>query len=168
MKTLYVVRHAKSSWDDPRLADADRPLNERGRRDAPRMGKRLKEREVTIDRVISSPANRAITTATVLSEVIGISLSSIEINPQLYHADEDVILNVVQRIADVHDSVMLAGHNPGLTDFVNRLATLAIDNVPTCGVVAIRLAIRQWSACDWGCGTLLFFDYPKLVKSETE
>src|SRR5689334_15141316 len=109
MKTLYVIRHAKSSWDSPVLRDFDRPLNERGERDAPRMGKRLKEREVVPDLLLTSPAKRALKTSEFIASVLRYPLENIKTDKNLYHADEDEILNIVKKINNKHDCVLLFG-----------------------------------------------------------
>ena len=121
MKTLYVIRHAKSSWDLPGLPDFDRPLNERGKRDAPRMGKRLKEKRIVPDLMLSSPAKRALSTCKRIAEALGYSPDKIKTERSLYHADEDEILSVIKSVSDKHDVLMVFGHNPGLTDFTNQL-----------------------------------------------
>jgi phosphohistidine phosphatase len=164
MKTLYIVRHAKSSWADMSLSDFDRPLNERGERDAPRMGKRLKEKRVVPDLMLSSPAKRALATCRKISTVLGYAEEKIVTDKKLYHADEDTLLSVIRLTNDKHDVVLLFGHNPGLTDFANELATTNIDNIPTCGIVACKFQIDSWKEVDWGKGQLLFFDFPKNTK----
>jgi phosphohistidine phosphatase len=166
MKTLYVVRHAKSSWDDVNSADFERGLNDRGKRDAPRMGKRLKEKGIHPDVMVSSPAKRALSTAKRLAEILKYPLEKIKTESKLYHANDDSILSVVQNIKDKHDVVLLLGHNPGLTDFVNAIAEVEIniDNVPTCGVVAFSLQVDSWKNVNWKSGKFLFFDYPKALK----
>jgi phosphohistidine phosphatase len=161
MKTLYVIRHAKSSWDNPFLNDFGRPLNERGERDAPRMGKRLKEKEIAPDLLLSSPATRALTTCEKIAGALGYPAANIKTDQNLYHAGDDEILDIVRKINDHHDVVMIFGHNPGLTDFVNRLTDSHIDNVPTCGIVACELAVESWRQIDWGVGKVAFFDFPK-------
>ena len=164
MKTLYIIRHAKSSWDLPGLTDFDRPLNERGKRDAPRMGKRLKEKRIVPDLMLSSPAKRALSTCKRIAEALDYSPDKIKTERSLYHADEDEILSVIRSVNDKHDVLMVFGHNPGLTDFTNQLShegALKIDNIPTCGVVAFQCDIESWKRIDFGKGKLLFFDYPK-------
>ncbi len=161
MKTLILVRHAKSSWDDPYQADHDRPLNERGERDAPRMGKRLKEKEITPDLIISSTATRARETAIKITQSLGVQESRIQTNKNLYHADEDMMLRLIRKLPDTADCVMLFGHNPGLTDFSNAMTEDFIDNIPTCGVVQIACPVDAWSQVDFGGGKVVFFDYPK-------
>lgn len=161
MKTLILIRHAKSSWADHDLSDFDRPLNERGLRDTPRMGKRFKEKGITPDKLITSPANRALTTCTLFAETIEFPKQNIKTEERLYHADEEEILDIVQNLKEPDDVVILFGHNPGFTDFVNRLMNIRIDNVPTCGIVACKLPVKQWKDVAWHSGQLLFFDFPK-------
>lgn len=166
MKTLIVVRHAKSSWDDPSLSDFKRPLNERGERDAPRMAKVLKEKELTIDAVLSSPAVRALTTCEEFVDILGIPRRNIQLVKELYHAGDEMILSVVKGINDNTDVAMLFGHNPGLTDFVNGLLEEEIENVPTTGIVGCKLKVDKWSDVRWGCGDMKFFEWPKKRKEK--
>ena len=161
MKVLYVVRHAKSSWENTDLSDFERPLNERGEKDAPRMGKRLKERGVLPDIIYASPAIRAWTTAVTIAKILGYDAQGIQSERKLYHADENVLLQSVRHISESIDSVMMVGHNPGLTEFVNDLLEDNIENIPTAGVVAAQLRIDSWKKADWKCGELVFFDFPK-------
>ena len=163
MKTLFIIRHAKSSWDASNVDDFDRPLNERGKRDAPRMGKRFKEKDIHPDWMVSSPAKRALSTAKRIAEALKYKKDDIKSDRRLYHADEETILTVVKELKDNRNVVMLFGHNPGLTEFVNSLmdGSQDIDNIPTCGVVAFQFSIEHWTEVDWGKGKMLFFDYPK-------
>jgi phosphohistidine phosphatase len=163
VKTLFIIRHAKSSWDASNVDDFERPLNERGKRDAPRMGKRLKEKEIHADQMISSPAKRAFSTAKKIAEVLKYPKNEIKTDRRLYHADEETILTVVRELKDNRKTVMIFGHNPGLTEFVNSLmdGQQDIDNIPTCGVVAFQFNTESWTDVNWGKGKMLFFDYPK-------
>lgn len=163
MKTLYVIRHAKSSWDVKTLDDIERPLSERGKRDAPRMGKRLKEKDIHPDLIMSSPAKRAFSTAKKIAKILKYPKEAIKVDKKLYHGDEDTMLESLARIKDKHNVVIIFGHNPGLTDFVNSIMSeeLDIDNVPTCGVVAFQFQAERWDQVTWGTGKMLFFDYPK-------
>jgi phosphohistidine phosphatase len=163
MKTLYVIRHAKSSWADPDQADMDRGLNERGKRDAPRIARRLKEKNIHPQLMLSSPAKRALNTAKRIAEVLDYPIEKVKTDRLLYHADEETILSVVQALNDKCDHVFLYGHNPGLTEFVNSLPDkeVFIDNVPTCGVAAFELPVESWKDASWRSAALLFFDYPK-------
>lgn len=161
MKTLYVIRHAKSSWEDISLADINRPLNERGEHDAPYMGKRLKERRVVPDLLISSSAKRALATGEKIGAILNYSKEKIKTYRDLYHAEDENILRIIKNINDKHDTVLIFGHNPGLTDFVNRLTDTNIDNIPTCGIVACNIKVNSWEDIGWGKGKVDFFDYPK-------
>jgi phosphohistidine phosphatase len=163
MKTLYVIRHAKSSWDDDRLSDFDRPLNDRGKRDAPSMGKRLKEKNVVADLVLSSPAKRALSTAKRITIALGFDSEKIKTDRRLYHADSEMIVSLLQEVKSKHNVVLLFGHNPGLTDFANAIMTdkMFIDNIPTCGVVAFSFDVGDWKDVKRKSGKMIFFDYPK-------
>src|SRR5690606_23560775 len=162
MKTLYLVRHAKSSWDNLSLADFDRPLNKRGERDAPEMGKRLALRNIKPQLMLSSPANRAYTTARKIAEALRIPEKSIKTDEALFHADAQEILKVIGRQDDAVESLMVFGHNPGFTDLVNFLKyDYNIDNLPTCGIVAFNIETTSWKNIKKGKAEQLFFDYPK-------
>lgn len=166
MKTLYLIRHAKSSWEYPELTDHDRPLNKRGKRDAPKMGKRLQKRAVMPDLIISSTANRALTTCEIIADTIGYSKARIVADRNVYHAGCDTLLRVVNNVNDHFTSLMLVGHNPGFTDFANQLSGMGIGNLPTCGVFACSFSTESWRHVMFGEGTLLFYDYPKKLKQE--
>lgn len=165
MKTLYLVRHAKSSWDNPEQSDFDRPLNERGKKNAPQMARRLKEKHVTPDVMLTSPAERALATCKEFALVLGFLENKIKTDKRLYHANEDQILKVIQELKDSprdsEEVVILFGHNPGLTEFANSLLNEDLENIPTCGVVAATLNITDWKDARFGCGEMEFFDSPK-------
>jgi phosphohistidine phosphatase len=163
MKTLYIIRHAKSSWDDPIADDFNRPLNDRGKRDAPRMGRRLKEKEITPDLLITSPAKRALATCHAIAEILQFPAQNIRLEKALYHANSDEILKIIHSVDDKHDVIFLFGHNPGLTDFANELRDdkKFIDNIPTCGVVAFNCNAKRWKEIQFGKARLIFFDFPK-------
>lgn len=162
MKTLTLIRHAKSSWDDPQLADVDRPLNSRGQRDAPVMGDRVARRRLAPDLLLSSPARRALTTARVFAQALDYPAEAIRTNDDIYAAPGGVLLNILRSLDGSAHRVFLFGHNPGFTELANLLAReTAIDNVPTCGVVHLTLNIPDWAAIAPGCGRVVFFDYPK-------
>ncbi|MEE8356764.1 MAG: histidine phosphatase family protein [Anaerolineales bacterium] len=145
MKTLVIVRHAKSSWDNRGLSDHDRPLNRRGLRDAPVMGARLTEWGPPVDRVISSSAVRALTTAELITQEMGLPWDEIVIAEALYHASEEDLLEIIQEQEDYLDGLMMFGHNPGMTCLVNDLSELDLDNLPTCGVVTLQFNIEHWT-----------------------
>jgi phosphohistidine phosphatase len=161
VKHLTIVRHAKSSWKHPGLADRDRPLNKRGEHDAPMMGRRLGDRGYRPDLILSSPATRAVTTATVIAEALGCSPGDIQVDERIYGAGVAGLIGLVQEVDDSVERVMLFGHNPELTGLVNRLARISLDNLPTCGVVHLEFALDTWA----GLGTELALrtdvDYPK-------
>jgi phosphohistidine phosphatase len=164
MKTLYLIRHAKSSWDDLDLNDVERPLNERGKKDAPRIGKRLKEKNIFPDVMLSSPAKRAFETCRIIAKILGYPDEKIKTDKRLYHANQDQLLKVVQEIEDLNDieeSVFIFGHNPGLTDFANSFLCQTIDNIPTCGVIGCKVRVKHWNETTFGSGEMVFFDFPK-------
>ncbi len=161
MKTLYIVRHAKSSWKFPELDDIDRPLSKRGKRNAPEMGLRLARRGIRPGLLMSSPAKRALSTAAKIAAVIQYPKNKIKIDSSLYHGMEEDILDVIRHLPDDLNDLMIFGHNPGLTDFVNTLSGAQIYNVPTCGIAAITFDTGHWKDVGKVPGKLIFFDYPK-------
>lgn len=162
MKRVTLLRHAKSSWSDGTLADRDRPLSARGERDAPKMAARLLAREIRPALTLSSPANRALTTATLVTRALGCAEPSLRIEPLLYLADPRRILSVLSTLNDEFDDVMIVGHNPGLTELVNRLLPdWQLDNLATAGVVAIDFHTERWADIDNAATRLAFYDYPK-------
>jgi phosphohistidine phosphatase len=163
MKTLYLVRHAKSSWANPRLTDFDRPLKNRGKRDAPVMGKVLKDKKVKIELILSSPAKRTKKTAIAIAEKLGYPEKKILFNEDLYEASSNTIIKVLKKIDEKYDSVMIFGHNPGLTLMNNHVSDHYIDNIPTCGIIALQLD-KKWSDLDKNTCKFLFFEYPKLYR----
>ena len=161
MKQLILFRHAKSSWDDA-LDDVDRPLAARGERDAPRMGKRLKARHARPALILTSHAARARRTAELIARALGAGPELLRIDKALYLASPDALLGVVAKQNDARACVLLVGHNPGLTELVNRLLPdLALDNLPTSGVVAIDLAATRWQDAGTAATKLPYYDYPK-------
>ena len=161
MKTLTLVRHAKSSWNHPGLVDEKRPLNKRGQRNAPEMGQRLAARGVRPDLMLTSPAVRARDTAEALAEALGYPVEAIVEHPQLYCAGPRAVLEVIHGLDNGLDHVMLFGHNPGVTDLVNRLSREPVDDVPTCGVASFQLPVASWTDVGQGEPVALDFDYPK-------
>lgn len=161
MKKLFLVRHAKSSWDNEELTDFERPLNKRGRRDAQFMPKILIQQGVNLDLIITSPANRAITTAKYFCESLSYFFNNIRVEPKLYGAGNEDILSVIQNIDNSFSNIMLFAHNPGLTDLTNDLINKKIDNVPTCGIVTLISKIDSWDGLSKDNTELVFFEYPK-------
>jgi len=144
MKTLFLVRHAKSSPNDPSLPDRERPLDDRGRHDAPKMGKRLTNRGVKPDLLVSSPALRALTTAQLIADEIGCQRKDIIVDERLYASSSDDLLAVICALDDKLDRVMLVGHNPEFTDLAHRLSSEIID-MPTCAVAEFRFDAKAWA-----------------------
>lgn len=161
MKTLYLLRHAKSSWAIPGQKDYDRPLNERGEHDAPEMGARMRERDLTVDLVVSSPAVRALSTAYAVCDELGFNTSAIVQDRQIYLAGSAKLLQLVSFFDESKQSALLVAHNPALTDLANELARASIDNIPTSGLVIISLPIQFWAEVLPGVGKVLDFDFPK-------
>jgi len=163
MKKLYLVRHAKSSWKNPELSDKERPLNKRGKNDAPFMGKTLKEKKVKPDLMISSDAVRAKKTAYAIAKELEYEKNNIVLTDDIYEASSLELLNLVKSFDQDFSSVMMFGHNPALTSLHNYLTDHYIYNIPTCGVVGIEFE-NQWSGIDERSGKFLFFIYPKMYK----
>ena len=161
MKTLVIVRHAKSSWDNPGLSDHERPLNNRGLRDAPTMGARLAELGPPVDKVISSSAVRALTTAELVTQEMGLPWDEIQIEDALYHATEEEMLEIIQEQDDYIDGVMIFGHNPGMTYLVNDLSDLDLGNLPTCGVAILQFDIESWTEIGDVQAVSEQWDFPK-------
>lgn len=163
MKSLLITRHAKSSWDNFAQKDFERPLNERGHRDAPEMAKRLLKKNIEIDAFISSTAVRALTTCTYFAKAYHKEKEIIKI-PELYHASPEIFYTVINNVNDSFHTIALFSHNPGITAFVNDLTDAHIDNMPTCGVFAVNAKIKSWKDFFSAKKELWFFDYPKLIE----
>jgi phosphohistidine phosphatase len=161
MKTLYLARHAKSFWGDQSLPDFDRPLNKRGKRDAPFMGEVLNDKKVQPDLIICSPAKRTKKTALDIAEKLGYPNKKILFDECLYEASSNTILGLIKNIDDKFNSVMIFAHNPGLTLLNNHISNKYLDNIPTCGIVALQ-SDKKWSEIGKNSCCHLFFEYPKL------
>lgn len=144
MKEMILVRHAKSSWAQPGLPDRERPLNKRGERDAPRMGERLADTGVQVERIVTSPAVRTVLTAEAVAEELAFDWDQVVMEEQLYGADTDDWFEVAADQNDYLDTILLVGHNPGLTAFVNSFLQDPLDNVPTCGIARLHFDIDSW------------------------
>lgn len=161
MKTVFFIRHAKSSWSDSSLRDIQRPLNKRGLRDAPFMAKMLKGTGVSVDQIISSPANRAFTTATYFAEAFEISKGDIFVNDDIYEAYASTVIDIVKNLPDHLDTVLVFGHNPTFTSIANNFTKNYIANLPTCGIVQVTANINNWSDLNESTGQLTAIHYPK-------
>lgn len=161
MKTLTIVRHAKSSWKDASLRDRDRPLNKRGKRDAPEMGQRIHEAGIRPSLIISSPAVRAWKTAEAVADAISYPREFLQQERALYLASVDRILDVIVAQDNRFNNLLLVAHNPGLTDFANFLVPGLTINLPTAGVVSVEIDQDDWSLYEQPETRLIFHDWPK-------
>ena len=176
MKELVLVRHAKSSWKQDGLTDLARPLNKRGKADAPFMARCLAARSPAArspaarspaargnrpDRIVSSPAARARATAIVFAQAHGYPEEDIVPDPRIYEATVPDLLEVLRNLRDADNRVFLFGHNPSVTEFLVEVAGVNIDNVPTCGVAELRFQTERWQDLEATGAELVDFDYPK-------
>ena len=162
MKTLLILRHAKSSWKDARLADHDRPLNLRGKEDAPRMGALLADEGLIPDLILSSTAKRAKTTSEAAAEASGYD-GEIFYSRDLYHADPEAYIYALRVQPSSYESVMVVGHNPGLEELVDVLTGESL-RLPTCALVQVSLPIEAWEELtDETEGTLVKFWQPRAL-----
>ena len=164
-KLLILVRHAKSDWGNLSLSDFERPLNERGKKDAPAMAERLKEKKIDIDLFIASPAKRAAKTAKAFVEVFDKKKDEIIFEKDLYLASTDIFFNVIENTNDKARSIAVFSHNDGITHFANLLTDARIDNIPTCGIFAVKATCDSWKDFKNVKKEFLFFDYPKKPDS---
>ena len=164
MKKLFLIRHGKSSWEFPDLHDKDRPLKKRGRRDGLVIGKKLKEANVEADLIISSPANRAHSSAVIIAQEIGYPESSIILEDRIYFEGIKAIFDVINNIKDHFNTVLMFGHNPDFTTLANQFSDDYIDNVPTTGVIGIEFDIENWKDASTENGKLILFDYPSRYR----
>ena len=161
MKTLILVRHAKSSWDKVGMDDIERPLNERGKEDAPVMARRLKDKKIDIDIFVSSPAKRAHRTCKYFAKEYDVDKKDILLMDKLYGASITAFLEVISKLDNKHKSAIIFSHNPGITEFANTLTTVRIDNMSTCSMFAVQANVDRWSEFSKSEKNFLFFDYPK-------
>jgi len=162
MLRLTLVRHAKTEPAHPGQEDWDRVLEARGQHDAPEMARRLKDAHGKPDRVLSSPAVRAITTANIMTRVLGVAAAKTTQDERLYLASPKEMLKVIQELGSTASHLMVVGHNPGITEFAEKVsAERSLDNMPTCAVYTLQFAIAAWSELDWETGIDADLDYPK-------
>jgi phosphohistidine phosphatase len=162
MKTLFIIRHAKSSWAEPHQSDFERSLNERGKKDAPIMAGRLHKKINSIDYILCSSALRTKQTGEFFCKEFNLENDSIEYVDKLYHAPASIIFSVVKKLNDKLDSVVVICHNPGITEFVNSLCyKVHIDNMPTCAIFAVQIKKESWKDFESAEREFLFIDYPK-------
>lgn len=164
MKTLFFIRHGKSSRDDESLSDSERPLKPRGEKDAGMMAKIIRKRGIVPEQIVSSPAKRALDTAKIFSSFLDYGKKKIEVNDLLYFGGAENIFNVIRRFDNEHKTVFIFGHNPDFTELANRFSEKKIDNVPTCGVVGVEFNVASWKDVSSSNGQLTFFDFPSNHK----
>lgn len=160
-KKLLIIRHAKSDWNNPELRDFDRPLNERGERNAPDMARRLIKNELVPQLLVSSPAVRALSTAQLFADEFGYERTSIVQEPQIYEARSSTLLEIINGFDNHIDFIALFGHNPGVSHLASKLTDAQFFDLPTCGVVLIKFPFDDWQMISVGTGSIRYEDYPK-------
>ena len=161
-RTLVMIRHAKSSWANPLQSDFDRPLNERGEREAPEMGKKLHDLQIIPDLIIASSAKRTRQTAKRIAKAVGYDVDQIKWEEKLYHCIPSVFEEVIYETRNDVKTVFIVAHNPGITDFVNQLSPdFSIENMPTAGVVAAHIETDEWNNFSIARKKVLLFEYPR-------
>jgi len=163
MKTIYLLRHAKSDWKDEGIMDIDRPLNKRGLLNAPMMGIYYRKLNIKPQFIISSPAKRALTTAHIIAKELDYTEKNIKIEMDLYGANTVELMEIIAGLENTHDKVMLVGHNPAFTLAIAYLTEKNIENLPTCGLAQINLKIKNWSDIKENCGILSKLEFPKKL-----
>ena len=164
MKTLYLLRHAKSSWSFDELSDQERPLNDRGRDDAPLMGQALAKRHIHPDIIVSSPAVRAMSTALLVAREMQFPHEKIKVEPGIYGAEVDDLLAIIKGLPDAAGSVLLVGHNPTITGVANVLSPSSLNEMPTAAVVCLRFSCDHWEEVSKANAEFYFYDYPRNVE----
>jgi len=161
MKTLLLIRHAKSGWDDASLSDFDRTLTERGKSDAKMMAQRIKGQSIDIDSFVSSPAKRAKKTAKIFMKELKKNVEEMLLIPDLYEASVNNFYSTIENLEDMRNVVAVFAHNPGITEFVNSLDCSPVYNMPTCAVFALKIKTNHWKDFHEAEKQFVFFDYPK-------
>ncbi len=165
MKVLTLIRHAKSSWKDMALDDFDRPLNKRGKKDAPMIGQHLAGGVIVPpDCFLSSPAKRALATARLIADELGFRGRFILRDKRIYEASSERLLEVLREVDDCCGHLMMFGHNPGFFMLAEALCGFSEENFPTCAVLSIGLDVADWRAVAPGCGTAQYYVAPKMLK----
>jgi phosphohistidine phosphatase len=161
MKELYLLRHAKSSWDDPTIDDIDRPLNKRGKNDAVFMGNVMRQLNLFPEIIVSSSAKRAYSTAKRIAGVLEYEKERVIKDSELYDCSVEHFYVFIKSLNDVYNKILIVGHNPEITLFTNKLCNESIANIPTCGLAVIKTNAKFWSDISFGNGILSSFEYPK-------
>ena len=162
MKTLYIVRHAKSSWKYEGIDDSDRPLKKRGINDAHIMAKALNKQINRPDIFISSSANRALHTSMIFCNTFNYPLSNLKISKSLYSFSDGYLIKTVKALDDAYNSAIIFSHDHGISTFVNKYGNKLIDHVPTCGIIGIKLDIKHWK--NLSKGKTILVDFPENHK----
>lgn len=163
VKTLFLARHAQASERQSGETDAERQLNSKGLQNSTRMGMNFSNKDVQFDIIISSPAMRALTTATLIAEQLKYDTSKIHVNPEIYEASVRTLLQVVNQLKDEWNTVLLVGHNPTISYLAEYLTKWEIGDLTTCGVVQIELHVEKWDMMSEGTGTFISYEYPDLL-----
>jgi len=161
LKTIIFIRHAKSSWKYPELTDFERPLNKRGKRDAPEMAIRLQKLAIKPDLIVSSAAVRAKMTATYFAELLDYPVANIQEDEKIYEASVEDVFDVICSLPDNYNLILVFGHNPTFTMIANRFSSKMIENVPTTGMFGVRFKTKTWKNFAGSSAKFLFYDYPK-------
>lgn len=162
MKELILIRHAKSDWGSEFLQDVDRPLNERGYSDAYFMSKWYLDHKLSPDLVVSSAATRALNTALIFARTLELPSDKFILDHRFYECPAKKMMTQIAEWPDAAERIMLFSHNPGITDLVNLLTDeVFIDNVPTCGIIALQLKIKSWKEIPDQKAKLLYYQFPK-------
>jgi phosphohistidine phosphatase len=161
MKQLLLMRHAKSAWDIPGQSDFERTLNDRGKKDAPEMGRRIRKKEFMPELIVSSTAKRAQKTAREVAAQLGYDEHNIQLESSIYEAEIEDLMHIIRSFDDNTNKVMMVGHNPSFTGIIGLLTNTFIENMPTAGVALIRFDLKSWKQVTKHTGTLEWFDYPK-------
>ena len=160
-RRLVMIRHAKSSWANPLQSDFERPLNDRGKSEAPEMGDKLKRLGVAPDLMISSSAKRTRQTAKKIANAIGYDPENIRWEEKLYHCIPSVFEELLYEMGSEVQTLVIVAHNPGITEFVNSLSpAFSIDNMPTCGMVGVTFDADEWNRFSSVDHNVFLFDYP--------
>ncbi len=164
MLRLTLVRHAKTEPAAPGQEDWDRALEPRGQHDAPEMARRLKDAHGKPERILTSPALRAITTTNIMARTLSVPAAKIVQDERLYLASPKEMLAIVRELGENAPHLMVVGHNPGITEFGDKLsAERSLDNMPTCAVYSLEFEVEHWRELEWSSGVNADFDYPHKV-----
>ncbi|MFC6101845.1 SixA phosphatase family protein [Olivibacter domesticus] len=161
-KHLFLIRHAKSDWNFD-LPDFERPLNSRGQKNAPYMAKKLAEHEVQPQLLVSSPANRALSTAQLFQEELTEQHLQIKEESAIYEASTPTLLKIINGFDNRYSSIALFGHNPGLSNLAHYLSSAFEYDMPTCSIVHIQFGTDDWAEISEDAGAIVWFNYPKLA-----